>query len=207
MTEEELEGTLYLGSPPATGDYTVNATGGAPRLASPLESKDPRVAEQATRLQERFEAIVRRGPPKVALVEQALGNDIVLKVAVMPGSPDPRVVIVSRQGLDDEVLARGRGVLGMWERFKYPTLEKAVLTLFRDGRIQVDTDEGTQNYREQFEGMFRDRMLQTRGLLEASEEITEVDHPIAGRARVLDQFQERRKPQPVRRRPDGSDKR
>ena len=116
MTDEELEGTIYLGSPPATGDYTVNATGGTPRFASPLESKDPRVAEQATRLQERFEAIVRRGPPKVALVEQALGNDVVLKVAVMPGSPDPRVVIVSRQGLDDEVLARGRGVLGMWER-------------------------------------------------------------------------------------------
>ena len=195
MTEDDLEATLYLTNPPATGDHTVHPPGGAPRWEDLRESKDPRIAEQARRLHERFETIVRRGPLRVALVEHALGDDIVLRVAVTPDSPDPRVVIVSRQGLDDEVLARGRGVLGMWERYKYPTLEKAVLTFYRDGRIQADTDEGTQNYREQFEGMFRDRMLQTRGLLEASEEVAEIDHPIAGRARLLDQFQEPSKPE------------
>lgn len=207
MTGDELEGTLYMGNPPAAGDYTVYTTGDAPRLATPFASTDPRVVEQAARLQERFDAIIRRGPPRIALVEEALGDEIVAKVAVMPGSPEPRVVIVSRQGLDDEVLARGRGVLGMWEHFKYPALEKAVLTLYRDGRIQVETDTGIKNYREQFHGMFRDRMLQTRGLLDASAEVAEVDHPIAGRARLLDQFQERGKPEPIRGRKDEPDKR
>lgn len=85
----------------------------------------------------RWHASVSRGRPAVLLADAPLPEGAVARVVRDPAAPEPRLIVVSREGLDDELLALALHALRQSE-INTPELSTArEIVLWRDRRVRV----------------------------------------------------------------------
>lgn len=134
-------------------DAAVAGAADASRGEAPLVSMQIQPGEIPANAPEplkRWAASVRRGRPAIAILEEKLPNGAIARVVRDPGSEFSRLLIVSRQDVDDEVLALAENILQRSEMNQPDLVTARTITVWRDRRVVVSEGEkewsGTYNY-------------------------------------------------------------
>ena len=98
----------------------------------------------------RWHMSAHRGRPPIAVVDTPLPDGAVAKVVRDPASETPRLIVVSRQNVDDEALLLGQFLLTQSEINHLEVGEKRTITVWRDRRYTVESggkvESGTFEY-------------------------------------------------------------
>lgn len=124
---------------------------------NPEHSSDPRIRA--------WYASVKLGEPAYAVSEAALPENAAAIVIRDPGSPTPRLIVISQRSVDDVVLGMARHALRVSET-GYPTIShKRTIVLWADQRFRVTTEEGTRQGNFEFSWLSPDRHKISKQLL------------------------------------------
>lgn len=97
---------------------------------------------EATR---RWLASARRGRPAVLVAADPLPEGAIAKVVRDPAAEHPRLLVVSRAGLDDEVLALAQFILMQSEMNTPELATRREITIWRDRRYRVEEGGTTRD--------------------------------------------------------------
>ena len=115
----------------------------AARIAAERVRADPQY--QARR--ERFEEVVRRGPPVLAVLESNLPEGAAAQIIINPSSEIPRLVGVSPDLFSDKVLDLATHHLLTFELAAPAPSAHGVITLWPDGRLRLQVGSKTRNFK------------------------------------------------------------
>ena len=87
------------------------------------------------------EATIARGPLAVAVVDGELPDDRLAVVHLGEAGPLARFIVVSAMTFDDIIYLRALGAAMDYERTNPNDVGRVAITLFRDGRKHIESDQ------------------------------------------------------------------
>jgi hypothetical protein len=137
----------------------------------------------------RFQEVMARGEPDVALVPTPLLEGAIAKVIVDPLAEHQRLIVVREAGLDDVALDLARKELTRWELRPESDGQAVEITVWADGRVRRESGGNVVEFKpDGFSWHGPDRHVATRELLgraKSAEYAKDVTHPKLGSVRVV----------------------